>query len=733
MASYTRRPEHRYLKSKEAVIIEEKFEKQKIQEIKKRVGYITKTKVNFENIKENYKVEKLKRYRKVNVPKEFKGIQKEYVEKMGSYVVPNGLVDRLFGQAVNGEIYRWVFTRMIFECLASIKEENIGKNNDDIIRKIYKKYEEKIKLEIFEGISVIGGPSGWEKDELAAKAKEWVVGSVDWGLKYKDSIVGKIREIVSEWVMNEKSASLSFNDFCNDPIRWGTAGGAPKSKMYDQRSKWAWAIERTKNGKDLEKELGVIKNVATVALKEESKTRLIISAPLDSYVRQKYIEYVFGKPKNIPMVASHENKYIHFLKNHYQNYLCWDATKFDQQIPKWVVMEFFQAIEDKTTNQEVKRVACMEKWKIRDLRVQVFDQIYLYEHGILSGWYYTNLLDSLCSYLFAWHMGFTDDQMIVQGDDVMVVNSKVDLQQTLEIAKDFGFELNQTKSTHGVEGEFLRKKHKKEMITGIPLRIVGSICYAKPWLKGEGLTAEDCKNNWFTLISRTERFGIKYKNFEFEIASDIARLVRSPGVGKNEIISVLRTPSDIGGMGTAETSNINDRRGFKLEQTNVDARFEKSGLAVLEQILGLTKEMEVRQTKIRNVWIPTQVEEISDGGKEIVFQKDENKTYSIINFIGFENKYTGKTKEIKNNEFPKAVRYSNMKAKIEWIMGVGNLTCTGSWRGGNEIASKRSARYSKSVSSWLYNRKHLSKNIVGYAQRMITHMMYYEWVPYMTW
>lgn len=158
---------------------------------------------------------------------------------------------------------------------------------------------------LLHGLSNMGGPRGWRKEELIERCTEWIQGTTTLGSdpQVRYQIESKMTKWTREWVTQHPSNLLTFDEFVTDPMKWGTSGGAPAKQIASStghdtiRSKWAWGLSNLSEGKDVYAEAKKGNQICSVALKEEAKTRLVITTPMDSYLRQSYIWYALGKPK----------------------------------------------------------------------------------------------------------------------------------------------------------------------------------------------------------------------------------------------------------------------------------------------------------------------------------------------------------------------------------------------------------------------------------------------------
>ncbi|CAF4889906.1 unnamed protein product [Pieris macdunnoughi] len=192
-------------------------------------------------------------------------------------------------------------------------------------------------------MDMLGSKSPWTKDMVEADITKWTSGA------NQDLLSPYLDQIFQQWGFDTNAANfLSFKQFCNDPLRWGTSGGAKKATIGGEvyRSKWAWAFCRMMN-KD-----GSFKNpdqydlydqairepeVCVVALKEEEKkTREIITTPMASYLRQSYLAYRWNRlPGDSPI--SNPEWLGQFQSTRYSWYGCADAERFDHSVSKDMV------------------------------------------------------------------------------------------------------------------------------------------------------------------------------------------------------------------------------------------------------------------------------------------------------------------------------------------------------------------------------------------------------------
>lgn len=87
-------------------------------------------------------------------------------------------------------------------------------------------------------------------------------------------------------------------------------------------------------------------NVCKVALKEETKkTRVIITTPMASYLRQCYLVYRWGRLKGDTPISS-ASWLGRFQSMDYRWYGCADAERFDHSVSKEIVKYIIEKMAD---------------------------------------------------------------------------------------------------------------------------------------------------------------------------------------------------------------------------------------------------------------------------------------------------------------------------------------------------------------------------------------------------
>lgn len=432
---------------------------------------------------------------------------------------------------------------------------------------------------------IINDITTWVSDELDGKKKE-----------INMEVFGRVvRETVSAWPKKTKD-SLSFNEYANDPFRWGTSGGAPSVIIHGEktRSKWAWAISKKIHPEkgyqpnvDLEAEAEEAQSTAKVALKEESqKTREIITTPLSSYLRQSYLLYLMGSPP-LPSPIASPNWLPQFEAGNYSWYGCIDGERFDHCIPKSAVILLLKEIGK--ISEEARIVADKEIQHLEELQIEWCFMTWAYQGGLLSGWRWTSLLGTLISKSAAEYViektGKKGMVLIgAMGDDIALYSNTTSIskQEMVDAYNEFGLRANLHKTVSGPQGEFLRKVRSPGGSWAFPALDTKTITHASPWIQNYQFQhEEECATAWHTLLSRllphatdpnkianwTQKHCINHLNQKF---------------GRNPLWeNWLQTPLTAGGGGYVENSNPSVWHSIEKEQDRPNLTpYEKLGQLV---------------------------------------------------------------------------------------------------------------------------------------------------------
>lgn len=486
---------------------------------------------------------------------------------------------------------------------------------DDMMRKIVKSLDEVaftlVKSSgaerrfgiLLQGITTSGGPRGWVKEKLISDCKNWVEGDPRWGKGKEDFIKGKLDRWTDQWFVNRRQPGNrpSFEQFVADPMKWATGGGAKKKTITHKqedtsKTKWAWALACLANSgpSSMYAEAMKEENVAKVALKEESKTRMVITTPMASYLRQCYLLHVLGKPHFLKSTLTSQDYLEQMTQSTAYNYICIDASRFDQNFPKWFIvyiLERFAKLAAEAGDTQVVNICTEEIAQLNSLKVSVMNKTFEYKNGLLSGWRITSLIGSMASAILCEYINSTlgvSMDYITQGDDIIMTSlQKRDPEVYTNICDEFGVDTHPDKCLFGEVGEFLKYTYTKDGIYGLPARGLRSLCYINPWLDANReRNLNEIALGWQTLLSRmymvcpSERLvqnivrlmvndihGWGSNKFIYTYDRSLPEPDRKKRVhlGKNKILNLLLTPLSLGGLGTFEMSGYADALSPVLE------------------------------------------------------------------------------------------------------------------------------------------------------------------------
>uniref|UniRef100_W8AKC2 Putative RNA-directed RNA polymerase n=1 Tax=Ceratitis capitata TaxID=7213 RepID=W8AKC2_CERCA len=425
---------------------------------------------------------------------------------------------------------------------------------------------------LFCHLHALNAKAPFTKDQIIRDIDAWTSDTLDGKPKHidMDTFNKTLDQVFSQWGTYPLSESHTYEEFANDPLRWGTSGGAPPVVLFGDKvkSKWAWAIshmfrdEEMKADPNLARAAKQATSTAKVALKEETqKTREIITTPIDSYLRQTYLLYR-RKKIPIPSPISSPDWLPTMEGTNYRWYGCIDGERFDHSVPKEAMIALVNKLGD--LDEETRRVADEEIEHLEGLSIEWMNKKWRYEGGVLSGWRFTSLLGSLVSLAAANYIidktgtkGALD--VGVMGDDIVLMSHSRNIPSAtaVDLYNQFGLKANLKKTVSGPQGEFLRKVRSSGGSWAFPALDLKTITHAAPWIENfQFRFEEECANAWHVLISRmlphaTHPAKLQAKINEYTIKDLNQRFGRSMPWS-----DWLATPMSAGGGGYVENSDV---------------------------------------------------------------------------------------------------------------------------------------------------------------------------------
>lgn len=423
-------------------------------------------------------------------------------------------------------------------------------------------------------LQALGGRRPWDRDAVEKRIADWV--NSDRLFLPTPQTEAHLDKIFTHWTPRlSETNRLSFREFCDDPLRWGTSGGAKKTQVQGKayRTKWAWAFGRVldKEGRlrseyDLYGHAMTQKpDTAVVALKEEAtKTREIITTPMSSYLRQAYLGYLWGRPP-VDSPIGRKQWLASFQARRYKWYAAIDGKNFDHHISFEFIKSCLRRLG--TAGGDAERVAQEEIEHMERLVVTDGEgRSWKYKNGVLSGWRLTSLLDTLATecvidYILGKAGVVGQVQHGSMGDDLILGSDTVELENSwlAETYDETGMETNKSKTTGGAVGEFLRKVYAPQGILGYPALGLKSILWASPWIANfEAANPQEVSKNWMCWLSRMLPLTLTGRELEI---SDYVRLQArrdllrwNPALARQPLDEALATPVSAGGLGCNEWS-----------------------------------------------------------------------------------------------------------------------------------------------------------------------------------
>lgn len=531
---------------------------------------------------------------------------------------------------------------------------------------------------------MLGGHAPWTEQQVLNDIEEWISGRDQGNFEILRPYIDTIFQL---WPRDAGlSRHLDFKSFCQDPLRWGTSGGAKKATIDGEsyRSKWAWAWSRLMGSEglrdvDLYQEACREENVCVVALKEEEKkTREIITTPMASYLRQSYLAYRWGNlPGDTPL--SQPRWLGDFQGTKYAWYGCADADRFDHSVSKEMCTHIIRQLG--TLDDECRRVAEEEIASFEGLIVRWRTREWVWKGGLMSGWRFTSMIGTLMS--LAIGRFIIDDlhligaHAIAMGDDIMIASPLLTATRSqlyTSYAKT-GFRVNLLKTTAGTTGEFLRQTYSDKGVLGYPANGLSAVIYSPPWLERYVLEKEqEISKSWLTFYSRLLPHSLDNESLRDFFETVITLAVRQQTKVRGPLKEWLATPISAGGGGPVEWSNPRVWSSIVVNLPDLDTA--QSFLS----LFGITAKAQVRSIhatkRIDRVDILQVKHDCSNLNRITISTKTHvpkwvNKTQVLLSWFLSKDKY--KISDLESGletRLPRGLHGSRKLQVVKYVLGV---------------------------------------------------------------
>lgn len=493
----------------------------------------------------------------------------------------------------------------------------------------------------YQFISGITTLYGWREvedyDVIEEKMKAWVNNDFtpDTGDKdFKDIFRQKIRKI-----LNYKNGKLemekTLEEFCSNIVDTGTPGSAydPGSKhmivyIGDEEVK----LRNTKYTKSMllstsEKMKRILtykRQINNVTVKTEfyPKVRIIVSSDFDTNLKMTFVDqWLTSWMKGNVMSTLWQNKE--------QTLQMWmqmmngkvncptDQTSFDHKVTKDMVLIMLEEItllieERAINNKELLEVMKHIKYALEEGTVNYTNPktgkktSLRYTSGILSGWKWTALFDTLANLaenFTAMELENTENKLITiyaQGDDIESKwMDKWSPFKTLLRLRSMGFEIHPKKSfisTH--HNEFLRKYAIKGMLNGYPARLINGLLWQYPGEVPQENVLEKLNATTNVWVKLFERLLLNKEDAQKVVKQDL----RGQKIDEQLIKGYLEIHPLNGGAGLT-----GERLDIEIEVTpevKKEVSFNAQGIEDFKKQYGHLQEREMQSWLIKTMNIP---------------------------------------------------------------------------------------------------------------------------------
>jgi hypothetical protein len=429
----------------------------------------------------------------------------------------------------------------------------------------------------------VGSIRTWVEEVKDVKYPEGLGGEKGWLKAVGSGIAKTFREDFS-W--DKVGVGMGFKDFFSDATRLGTTGASQlKSELEMKTSlggrlkvsnnKWA-ALARLSSKEVMDIAAGnTPQRVRAIEKSEPAKVRGVLNTDDATYFLMSWLSTVVEKglagSKRSTLWMSGQQTADFWVEEvlRCKDPKVWkmplDQSNFDWMQTKamvdTVLTELGKVIKNSPGNDEVREEMLAALTIIRGRlitkhsEVRIAGQRVEIRNGVLSGWRWTALIDTLLTLgtlhaverlVRSWGVPGRTLSYAGQGDDLIMTSNS--LGWCIAVAYGYslvGLDVNPSKFyiSH-YRNEFLRRALDENGMSGYPLRAVNSILWRKPVSQGlndRGARLLETMESWKLLADRLGATEI------WEEA--VTDCVRGTGFRREEIKSWVNTPTVLGGFG----------------------------------------------------------------------------------------------------------------------------------------------------------------------------------------
>lgn len=327
---------------------------------------------------------------------------------------------------------------------------------------------------------------------------------------------------------------------------------------------------------------------------EPGKVRAIVNADFTIYMKMSYLNEIIEKSLRETEMGRNTTLFMsnmQYIKRQLENindirrgdkwFMPLDQAEFDHQPTFEMIKMTILEITRKIKNFEVQEIV---KKLIEDMSNDTIDvgkKEVKYEKGILSGWKWTALLDTVINTvelkMAEKFSGSKISRYITQGDDDdVVIEKENDCIKIAMFYKLTNLQLNAKKFwIEKKRDEYLRKILNDSGVTGYPARVLPSILYVRPMnggnLRNHEYKPNEIMGNWSKMYGR----GGEKKSCYHHCYKDVSGLLN---ISIRKAKSIVHTPKSFGGggyfpydlkwQGMSEKSRTEDKKKFSVKSEN---------------------------------------------------------------------------------------------------------------------------------------------------------------------